>query len=213
VIRVNLLAQKRETRSAEGDQRWVGVLIGVLAVETVVLFLVFQSKRDELSAQVRTNAEIKSQIDQIKKATSNQADIKAQLEALRARREAIEKLQSARTGPTAMLLELGQLLTPGRGPTADPDMLAQLRRDNPSSMFNTAWDSRRLWLTSLAENDRLLRLEGLARDGDDVSELARRLGLSIYFGEVRLLPGTRTTEGGEGKVELIKFQLQAKVRY
>jgi type IV pilus assembly protein PilN len=212
VIRVNLLTQKRETKTVDSDQRWAILLVGVFVVEVIGLLFAYQSKRDELTLQMRTNAELTAQIDQIKKATANHADVKAQLEVLRARKEAIEKLQSARTGPTSILLELSQILTTGRGPTANSDTLAQLRRDNPASVFNPAWDPRRLWLTSFTENERIVKLEGLARDGDDVSELARRLGLSMYFSDVKLLPGTRGVQG-EVKVELVRFQLQTKVRY
>ncbi len=212
MIRVNLLVQKRETKAADSDVRWIGIVLGVFVLEVVGLLFAYQSKREEVAAQTRANAELTAQIDQIKRATANHADVKAQLEVLRARREAIEKLQAARTGPTSILLELSQILTAGRGPTANSDTLAQLRRDNPTSVFNPSWDPRRLWLTSFTENERVLKLDGLARDGDDVSELARRLGLSVYFADVKLLPGTRDTQG-DGKVELVKFQLQAKVRY
>ena len=44
-----------------------------------------------------------------------------------------------------------------------------------------------MWLTSFQESERVAKIEGLARDGDDVSELARRLNLSVYFAEVKLL--------------------------
>jgi type IV pilus assembly protein PilN len=211
VIRVNLLAQRKDAKPAEGDQRWIMILLAVVVLESAALLFFFQAKREELAAQTRKNAEFLSQIDHIKKTTANHGDIKAQLESLRARKEAIERLQTARTGPTAVLLELSQMLTLGRGPTANSDTLAQMRLDNPTSVFNPAWDPHRLWLNSFTENDRIVKLEGLARDGDDVSELARRLGMSIYFSDIRLLPGTRTTEGD--KVELVRFQLQAKVRY
>jgi type IV pilus assembly protein PilN len=161
---------------------------------------------------MRTNEELSTQIAQIKKAVANHAEIKAQLEVLRAREEAISKLQAARTGPTAILLELARVMTDGRGPSVDPDLLAQLRRDNPTSVFNPAWDPKRLWLTSLLEADRIVKIEGLARDGDDVSELARRLGLSLYFADVKLLPAAKMTDT-ESKLDVIHFQLQAKARY
>src|SRR4051812_31752478 len=169
-------------------------------------------KRDELAKQTRTNAEISSQIENIKKAVANHGEVKAQLEQLRAREDAITKLQSARSGPTAVLLELAQVLTTGRGPTIDPDVLAQLRKDNPTAVYNPGWDGRRLWLTSFAETERVVRIGGVARDGDDVSELARRLNLSLYFADVKLLPATKTLDT-ESKLDLIRFELQAKMRY
>jgi type IV pilus assembly protein PilN len=213
VIRVNLLPQKREVkRTAEANQGWLLVVLGVVVVEIIGLVLFHQVKREELGRQMRTNEELSTQIAQIKKAVANHVEIKAQLEVLRAREEAISKLQAARTGPTAILLELARVMTDGRGPSVDPDLLAQLRRDNPTSVFNPAWDPKRLWLTSLVEADRIVKIEGLARDGDDVSELARRLGLSLYFADVKLLPAAKMTDT-ESKLDVIQFQLQAKARY
>ena len=213
MIRVNLLPQKREIkRAVDANQGWLLVVLGAVVIEIVALFLFHQVKREELSRQMRINAELGSQIEQIKKTVANHADIKTQLEALRAREDAIEKLQAARTGPTAILLELARVLTEGRGPSVDPDLLAQLRRDNPTAVYNPSWDPKRLWLTSLAEADRIIKIEGLARDGDDVSELARRLGLSVYFADVKLLPAAKTTDP-DSKLEVIHFQLQAKARY
>lgn len=213
MIRVNLLPQKREIkRSAEGNQGWLVFVLGAMVVEIIGLVLFHQVKRDELARQVQTNGELTRQTEQIKRTVANHAEIKAQLEVLRAREDAISKLQAARTGPTAVLLELARVMTEGRGPSIDPDLLAQLRRDNPTSVFNPSWDPKRLWLTSLAEADRVIKIEGLARDGDDVSELARRLGLSIYFADVKLLPAAKTTDT-ESKLDVIHFQLQAKARY
>jgi type IV pilus assembly protein PilN len=213
VIRVNLLPQKREVkRATEANQSWLLVVVGLVAIEVVGLFVLHQWKREELARQTRKNAELTTQIESIKKAVADHADVKAQLEILRAREEAINKLQSARTGPTAVLLELSRLLTSGRGPTVDADLLAQLRKDNPTVVYNPGWDARRLWITSFQESDRVAKIEGLARDGDDVSELARRLNLSVYFADVKLLPAVRSVDT-DTKLELIKFQLQSKMRY
>ena len=74
-------------------------------------------------------------------------------------------------------------------PTTDRDKLEQLKRDNPTEVHNPNWDPRRLWLTSYEEVDRVVKLGGLARDGEDVSEFERRLKLSDYFYDVKLLPG------------------------
>lgn len=213
MIRINLIPQKRELkRGPEADQRWLLVVLGVVVVEIVALFLLHQVKREELAKQVRKNAELSSQIEQIKKTVANHADVKAQLETLRAREDAIQKLQQARSGPTAVLLELSRVLTQGHGPTVDPDVLAQLRRDNPTAVYNPVWDPKRLWLTSFQETDRVVKIDGLARDGDDVSELARRLNLSMYFADVKLLPASKTVDV-ESKLDVIGFQLQAKMRY
>jgi type IV pilus assembly protein PilN len=111
-----------------------------------------------------------------------------------------------------VLLELARILTPGRGPTVDPERLNQLRRENPLAVFNPGWDARRLWLTKFVEQQRKVRLEGVARDGEDVSELARRLQLSSLFHDVRLLPAKKQRDQKTG-LELVTFQLEAQVRY
>ena len=211
MIRVNLLPQKREARGG-GSQAWIFVVLGIAALEVLVVMLVHQSKVDELQRQKATNAEIQTQIDQIKKAVANHDAIKAQLAALRAREEAIEKLQSARSGPTAVLLEVARIITPHMMPTVDPDVLQQLRKDDPGRVPNANWDARRLWITKYDELDRTVRIAGYARDGDDVSEVARRFGLSNYFDDVRLLPGARSKDSGTG-LDVSKFELQMKAKY
>jgi len=212
MIRINLMPQKRRAERSDASQLWMVVVMGVMLAEVLALFVFHGFKNEELNDQRRKNAVLTQQIDQSKSAVANHQDVKAKLVQLRAREEAINKLQSARTGPTAILLELARLLTPGRGPSVDPDRLNQLRRDNPLAVFNPAWDARRLWLTTFKEEQRKLRLEGFAQDGEDVSELARRMNLSAYFADVVLLPANRVVDGST-KVEVVKFALEAKVKY
>jgi type IV pilus assembly protein PilN len=206
MIRINLLAQKKRAERSEASQAWLAVVMVVVLAEVAALFVLHSFKAEELTQQRRKNAELQSQIEQAQKNVANHDQVKADLALLRARETAIQKLQSARSGPTAILMELARILTPGRGPSVDPDRLAQLRRDNPLSVFNPNWDSRRLWITAYAEMQRKLKIDGTARDGEDVSELARRLNLSSYFYDVKLLPATR-------EADFIKFSIEAKVRY
>jgi type IV pilus assembly protein PilN len=169
-------------------------------------------KVEELRVQDQKNSELSSQIDQSKKAVAKQAEIKAKLALFRAREEAISKLQTARTGPTQVLLELARILTAGRGPSMEPARLSQLRRDDPGAAFNSNWDPRRLWILSFKEDKRKMRIEGLARDGEDVSELARRMSLSASFAAVKLLPARRQKDA-TNKLDLVRFSLEAEVKY
>ena len=214
MVRINLLPDKRQAArrpgAAEPAQTWL-IGVGAAFVVTIIACVFIQKlKQDELGAVLADNARISGQIDAIKKQIADHPEIKARLKELRDREEAIQKLQSARTGPTSTLLELAHLLTPGRAPTTDRDKLEQLKRDNPAEVYNANWDARRLWLTSYYEADRVVKLAGLARDGEDVSELERRLKLSDFFTDVKLLPGAKVTETGQ---ELFKFELSAKVKY
>lgn len=221
MIRINLLPQKKTIRrrgeagdSAPdgGGQAWLAFVLGAVLLEVIVLLFVYKTKQDQLVQVQKHNQELTANIDGIKREIANHADIKAQLKELRDREEAIQKLQSARTGPTATMLELSRIMTTGRGPTIDRDKLEQLKRDNPSAVPNSNWDPRRLWLNSYKEQDRVVRLGGLARDGEDVSEFLRRLSLSDYFYEVKLLPAQKSVDS-TSKLELVKFEMSAKVRY
>jgi type IV pilus assembly protein PilN len=226
VIRINLLPQKKQIRrrgeQAAGDgtfiggtgesQAWLVFVLGAILLEVLVLLFVYKSKQDQLTQIHKHNEEVTANIDAIKREIANHADIKAQLKELRDREEAIQKLQAARTGPTATMLELSRIMTAGRGPTVDRDKLEQLKRDNPSAVPNPNWDTRRLWLLGYREQDRVVRLTGVARDGEDVSEFLRRLSLSDYFYDVKLLPATKSIDP-TSKLELVKFEMSAKVRY
>jgi type IV pilus assembly protein PilN len=206
MIRINLLAQKKRAERSDTSQLWLVVVMVVVLAEVAALFVLHSFKAQELTTQQSANAVLASQIEQAKKNVANHDQVKSELALLRARETAIQKLQSGRSGPTAILMELARILTPGRGPSVDPDRLAQLRRDNPLSVFNPNWDARRLWITSYTESSRKLKIDGTARDGEDVSELARRLNLSSYFFDVKLLPALR-------KADFVEFSIEAKVRY
>ena len=212
MIRINLMPQKRRADRGDGSQLWLAVVMVMMLALVAALFVFHGFKTEELNDQRRKNAELTSQIDQSKSTVANHEDVKGKLTQLRAREEAINRLQSARTGPTAILLELARLLTPGRGPSVDPDRLSALRRDNPLAVFNPAWDSRRLWLTKFVEQNRKLHIEGFAQDGEDVSELARRMNLSSYFANVQLLPAVRQMDSTTHS-EVVSFALEAKVKY
>ena len=214
MIRINLLAQKKKAQRAgqEASQAWLVAVLIALLLEVVGLFVFHGIKSEELAEQERKNRAVIQQIERSKKNVADHEAVKQKLAVLRAREEAIAKLQSARTGPTAVLLEFARILTPNRGPSVSPERLSQLSRDNPLAAMNAGWDPRRLWITSFREEQRRVRIDGLARDGEDVSELARRMNLSDYFKEVQLLPAHREVDQAT-KLELVRFALEAGVKY
>jgi type IV pilus assembly protein PilN len=212
MIRINLLAQKKRVVQQEGSQLWLGIVLGLTLLEIIALFVYHGFRTEELEERERRNRELSVQIEQSKRSVAQHAEVKEKVAQLRAREEAIQKLHSARSGPAAVLLELSRILTTNRGPSVNPERLNQLRRDNPLAAFNPNWDAHRLWLLSFREDKRNLKLEGLARDGEDVSELARRMSLSDYFANVRLLPAKREIHT-ETKIEVVRFSLEAEVNY
>jgi type IV pilus assembly protein PilN len=212
VIRINLLPQKRRVERQEGGQVWLAVVLVLLLAEVAGFFVWHGQLNENLEAHKRANLELSAQIDQSKRSVANHAEVKKKLGELRAREEAIQKLLVARSGPTAVLLELARVMTPGRGPSVSPERLNEVRRDNPLSVHNQDWDPKRLWIIKYVENNRSVRLDGRARNGEDVSELARRMNLSDFFADVKLLPGQKTTDKETG-LQVVDFQLEARVQY
>ena len=212
MIRINLLPHKREVRRSSG-QGWLVVIAVVLFANFVVLFLFHQMKEGELDKQRVENKKLEDQIAQSRAQVQDHEKIKQELEVSRALDDAIKKLQVGRAGPTAVLLELSRVLSKDRGPTpSSPDAFAKIIRERPYEYFKETWDVRRLWMLSYKENQRVVRLEGFAHDGEDVSELARRLMLSKYFYDVVLLPAKQQVDS-DSRTNMVRFQLQAKARY
>ena len=120
MIRVNLLPGKRALRK-KGDkaggesQAWLAFVLGAVVLEILVLLFVYNAKQDELASIRRRNQEIKANIDAIQREIANHPQIKAELKELREREEAIEKLQRARTGPTATMIELSRGVSAASG--------------------------------------------------------------------------------------------------
>jgi len=216
VIRVNLLpnASERRSAAAEGAQRWLLLVMAAVVLEIVGIFFFHQKMDEELRAVSQKVQQLASQVNDINELVKNHDQVKKELEEMRARQDAITKLNLVRTGPTGVFLELSRILTKNKGPTIDQERVDTPNQDNPLGVLNTSWDPRRVWLTSYAEEERLVTIEGIARDGGDVYEFAQRLRLSRFFQNVRLKEGSQDKSGdGTTRLELVKFALEVKVNY
>jgi len=211
VIRINLLPQKQQAAQTDTNTLQAVMLVAFL-LELAGLFFVQHTKERQLEAVKAESAAVRGQIDQIGREIANHTQIQDELKSLREREAAIERLQSGRVGPTAVLLELSRVLTAEKGPTVDRARLEQLRRDAPQLVPNPSWDARRLWLTGYKEAERSATISGFARDAEDVSELLRRLSLSNYFEEVKLLPAEKVLDP-QTKEQLVRFEFSAKVKF
>lgn len=213
MIRINLLPEsRRAVGGGASAQIWgVAYLLATFAA-CVFLFLWHMTQASALKEQVAKNAEIQQQISRANTGTDNIEQLKAELAESRKLEDVATKLQNARLGPAHLLMELSRVLSQGRGPTVDPDVLEQLRRDNPLAGYNPGWDIRRLWLTEFRESDGSCDMTGLGKTNEDVAEFLRRLSLSEVFDEVELKATSSVTDDRTG-LPVKKFQLSCKVRY
>lgn len=213
MIRVNLLPRRRETKR-EGGRAWIGVIAVLFLLEVVAIIVVHANKRKVLDDQVAKNADIERDIADKRGKVANHDAVKKQLTEYQAREDAIAKLQAGRTGPTAMMLEISRVLTPGKMPTVDPEEYEKLRRDNPAALPSDKWDPHRLWLLTFKEENRVVALTGIGKTNDDVAEFMRRLNISRYFDDVKLVKTSEeTNKDTTGGIAAIAFDMRAKVRY
>lgn len=218
MLKINLvpggpLRGSGKTSSAAGDLRiFAFALVGTLVVLAAVIIVFHSTQTDELGKMRSANAQREAAVRTIKARVADHPRVRRELEDIRARQTAIQRLEANRTGPTAMLIEVSQLLSPGGRPTNSDSELERIQRDDPTRMFNPNWDSKTVWLSQFVEAEHHVTLEGFGRTADDVAEFMRRLMLSQYFDNV-------TLERSEGAVEeethlqVQRFKLTAHVRY
>lgn len=215
MIRVNLLPRRKEAKR-EGGKGWIAVLAAAALALIVGIVIVHAGKKKELDDQNEANRAVEASIADKKSKVANHEAVKRSLAEYQAREDAIAKLQAGRTGPTAMMIELSRILTPRKMPTMDEGALEKLRRENPGAVPSEKWDPHRLWITAFREVDRNVTITGFGKTNDDVAEFLRRLTVSKYFVEVRLI---RTDERQEKDAALgvpyttTSFEMKAKVKY
>lgn len=220
MIRINLLPQASKavrTTTPAGPsnvQAWyigygASALLWVAALAGI--YLVYQ---DDLGEEQLQNAALTTEIEQQRTKSTRLEEVRARLERSVRLEEVVGDLERARTGPTRVLMELSQILSPAPngGPTIDPERLEEMRRDNPLAGFNRSWDPRRLWITRFEEIDGLCKIIGIGRTNEDVAELLRRLSLSELFTGVTLQK-TQSQEDSNSGLSLIAFELTCSVSY
>lgn len=214
MLKINLLPQEKGRRASSAGSMASMLLVAVVGSLVLLLgglFLFHASQQSELDEIVATNNRMQSEIDSIKSRVSDHQKILDELAEIRRREEAIQQLQAARTGPTAMLVEISRILSPGGAPTADPAVVDHLRQHDRSRLWSPTWDTHRVWLTGFQEDNRNVTIKGDGRDADDVGELMRRLLLSQYFQDVRLERTQETVQGSS--VPVHRFSITARARY
>jgi type IV pilus assembly protein PilN len=213
MIRINLLPAAKRVAAASGSTQVWGIVYLVASFAWgVLLFLFYLNYKHTLEEHRAANTALEQEIEQAKQKSANIGDVEAKLAKSRQLEEVVNKLQSARQGPTRVLMELSHLLSEGSGPTVTPEKLDALRRDNPLAGFNASWDTRRLWLTAFTEQTRKCTIHGFGKTNEDVAEFLRRLTLSELFEKVTLQSTASATDPASG-VPVVSFELSCQVRY
>lgn len=216
MIRINLLP----TRDAPRRQAAVVqlVVLGIVLVVVVAVLVTIDSwQREQIQAQRRANRVIENRIERIRRQIQDHDQIRERIEEIESKQQVIDRLQSGRTGPVMVMVELAKVLSRNGAPTIDHDRYMELIRRSPNQAYDPNWDGRRLWLRGFSEEQREVELDGVALSHEDVAELLRRLYLSDFFEQVVLVE-TRTSDNeseatGPFGPRLVSFQIRCRLRY
>jgi len=211
MIRINLLPV-RQVKKIQAGQRQLLIFLALVVVEVVAMLWMYISKSDEVDEKKRTTQRLQGEIAELKRQVGDFDVLAEQRKQLLAQRDIINQLQKGRTGPVWMMRELSDLLTARKGPNPDSVRLQIMQRTNPAGMYDSHWDTKRLWIDSFREVGGRLSLEGKAKDYSDVAEFAKRLNVSKYFTNNfnerndQILDGTM-------KLKVVKFVIRSLITY
>jgi type IV pilus assembly protein PilN len=215
MIRINLLPVKVH-RKREAIKREIGIGVLILIVFGGGVFLFHSWAQAAVDEQAKKNEALKADIAKLKSEVGDYERVVAQRKELLKQRDAIQKLEGARSGPVYVMKELSNVLTPDRGPTFDRTSYEQLVRRDPNAGFNPKWDTRNVWIESWDDKERQVTITAGAKSNEDVAEFIKRLQLSIYLANVRLKQ-TQSVSGDKagavGGIGWVKFIVEGTVSY
>ena len=214
MIKINLLPQRKPKRTTDPAQRDVAVGFLALAVLALTTFFVLHKpKQDKLESMRAANADFQDSLARRKDKIRTLPALRAAVEEAEARGEQIDKLIAARAVPAHMLLELGEILTPGRLPTMTKEMARRVGDPkNDIYGFREDWDPKHVWITELTEKRGVFTLAGGAESDGDYAQLMKRMQASSYFEDVTPSGGERVTDKNTA-VTYYKFVITGKVVY
>lgn len=211
MIKINLLPVKAAKRREQGQKQ---LLAGVVIFSaTLVAIIIFHGTQvSAINAMREHNQQLSKDIAKLKAEIGDYDVIKAQRDELIRQRDAIKRLQANRSGPTYMMRELSDILTPGKGPTFNKEQYEEAIKRNPNAGFNPNWDTRRAWLISYAESNHSVKLRGGAKSDEDMAEFLKRLKVSAFFSDV-YWQSTKPELDSKLGVSYVTFDVTLRVNY
>lgn len=211
MIKINLLPVKAAKRREQGQKQ---LLAGVIIFSaTLVSIIVFHGAQVAHINELREhNTQLSKDIAKLKAEIGDYDVIKAQRDELIRQRDAIKRLQANRSGPTYMMRELSDILTPGKGPTFNKEQYEEEIKKNPNAGFNPNWDTRRAWLINYGEQNHNVKIKGGAKSDEDVAEFLKRLKVSAFFSDV-YWQQTKPEVDTKLNVSYVTFDVTCRVNY
>ena len=211
MIRINLLPVKAAKKREAGQRQLLVLVVGLVGL-VVVLGVFHTVEAGSLDDIRRRTAGLQTDIDKLKEEVGDIAQQKAQKQELIDQDRAIVALRAGQTGPVWVMHELSRLLSTGGQPTMDAKKYEETVRRDPAAAYNPTWDPRRLALTAYVESKGSVKIDAVASDNADVAEFLKRLTLSQYFQDVRLLR-SQTVATTTGAFKHVQFTVNCRVIY
>ncbi|MDJ0761982.1 MAG: PilN domain-containing protein [Myxococcota bacterium] len=219
MIRINLLPVKQDRRREAGRNQ-IAIGLCVLLLEIAIFVMISMSIGSDIDAQRNKNNIVQAEVTRIQKQISDHQKILDEIKEYEKRQAAIDGLQSARTGPVFVMLELSNILSKNGRPHVDNDKYQEMLRIDSSAGFDENWDYRHLWLSDFKEKDRKVSIKGQAKTHEDVAEFLRRINLSQFFVANELIstdlakPKLPGTEPKDKKMDpVVHFEVNGEVLY
>lgn len=183
MIRINLLPHREEKRK-QRKKEFVAMLLLSAIVGALIVIVVGGYFANQLSEQEQRNAFIKTENARLDEEIKEVASLKQEIEALKARQQAVEDLQSDRNQPIYLMDELAQQVPEG------------------------------VYLKSIKQDAQRVLLNGYAQSNERVSELLRNLGNHSPWLERPDLIEIRSVGIGQGKdaKKVFEFSINAGIK-
>jgi type IV pilus assembly protein PilN len=181
VILINLLPHREEKRNRRKRAFFAG--LGLAAVGGVLAVGVWYGVLDQMrSAQEERNAYLGSEIKKLEAQIKDIANLRAEIDALRARKKAVEDLQTNRNIPVHLLNELVKQTPEG------------------------------VYLTAIRQTGRVVAVNGTAQSNERVSEFLRNTLYSSPWLEKPELVEIRAGASQGGRGRLYDFSLRLTIK-
>ncbi len=183
MIRINLLPH-REERRKQRQKDFVAMLLLSAILGALVAIGVATYFSSQLSEQEQRNNFIKTENARLDTEIKEVANLKQEIEALKARQQAVEDLQSDRNQPIYLMDELAQQVPEG------------------------------VYLKSIKQDAQRVSLSGYAQSNERVSELLRNLGSNSPWLERPDLVEIRSVSLSQGKdaKRVFEFSINAGIK-
>lgn len=183
MIRINLLPHREEKRK-QRKKEFVAMLLLSAIVGALIVIAVGGYFASQLSEQEQRNTFIKNENARLDEEIKEVASLKQEIEALKARQQAVEDLQSDRNQPIYLMDELAQQVPEG------------------------------VYLKSIKQDGQRVLLNGYAQSNERVSELLRNLGNHSPWLERPDLIEIRSVGIGQGKdaKKVFEFSINAGIK-